>query len=67
VYSTAHHLLNVVFFFTYSLTRWAGHVARMGEKRNAYMILVGKATLVYIGNPSDLYFWHIWFESLEGS
>jgi hypothetical protein len=23
--------------------RWAGHVARMGEKRNAYKILVGKA------------------------
>jgi hypothetical protein len=23
--------------------RWAGHVSRMGEKRNAYMILVGKA------------------------
>jgi hypothetical protein len=22
--------------------RWAGHVARMGQKRNAYMILVGK-------------------------
>jgi hypothetical protein len=22
--------------------RWAGHVARMGEKRNAYMLLVGK-------------------------
>jgi hypothetical protein len=22
--------------------RWAGHVARMGEKRNAYRILVGK-------------------------
>jgi hypothetical protein len=22
--------------------RWAGHVVRMGEKRNAYMILVGK-------------------------
>jgi hypothetical protein len=22
--------------------RWAGHVARMGETRNAYMILVGK-------------------------
>jgi hypothetical protein len=22
--------------------RWAGHVARMGEKRNAYWILVGK-------------------------
>jgi hypothetical protein len=23
--------------------RWAGHVARMGEKRNAYRILPGKA------------------------
>jgi hypothetical protein len=23
--------------------RWAGHVARMGEKRNAYRILVEKA------------------------
>jgi hypothetical protein len=22
--------------------RWAGHVARMGEKRNAYRILMGK-------------------------
>jgi hypothetical protein len=22
--------------------RWSGHVARMGEKRNAYRILVGK-------------------------
>jgi hypothetical protein len=22
--------------------RWAGHVARMGEKRNAYRMLVGK-------------------------
>jgi hypothetical protein len=23
--------------------RWVGHVARMGEKRNAYRILVGKS------------------------
>jgi hypothetical protein len=23
--------------------RWAGHVARMGEKRNAYRLLAGKA------------------------
>jgi hypothetical protein len=23
--------------------RWAGHVARMGEKRDAYSILVGKS------------------------
>jgi hypothetical protein len=26
-----------------SRIRWAGHVARMGEKRNAYRLLVGKA------------------------
>jgi hypothetical protein len=25
-----------------SRTRWAGYVARMGEKRNAYRFLVGK-------------------------
>jgi hypothetical protein len=25
--------------------RWAGHVARIGEKRNAYRILVGKGPL----------------------
>jgi hypothetical protein len=23
--------------------RWAGHVAQMGEKRNVYRLLVGKA------------------------
>jgi hypothetical protein len=23
--------------------RWAGHIARMGEKRNEYRLLVGKA------------------------
>jgi hypothetical protein len=27
------------------IMRWAGHVARMGEKRNAYRILVGKRPL----------------------
>jgi hypothetical protein len=25
-----------------STMRWAGHVARMGEKRNSYRLLVGK-------------------------
>jgi hypothetical protein len=24
------------------MARWAGHVVRMGEKRNAYRLLVGK-------------------------
>jgi hypothetical protein len=27
---------------TYTLLTWAGHVARMGEKMNAYGLLVGK-------------------------
>jgi hypothetical protein len=27
---------------TNSRMRWAGHIARMGEKRNAYRILVGR-------------------------
>jgi hypothetical protein len=37
-----------IIFFKYSLIikarrmRWAGHVARMGEKRNVYRLLVGK-------------------------
>jgi hypothetical protein len=32
--------------------RWAGHVARMGEKRNAYRILVGKAEgKIPLGRP----------------
>jgi hypothetical protein len=31
-------------FFTVILTsRWAGHVARMGEKKGAYRILVGRS------------------------
>jgi hypothetical protein len=31
--------------------RWAGHVARMGEKRNAYRILVGKREGQRQGRP----------------
>jgi hypothetical protein len=29
-------------FITSKRMRWTGHVARMGEKRNAYRILLGK-------------------------
>jgi hypothetical protein len=32
-------------------TRWAGHVARMGEKRNAYRLLVGKPEGRTLGRP----------------
>jgi hypothetical protein len=33
---------NIIRMIKSRKTRWAGHVARMGEKRNAYRILVGK-------------------------
>jgi hypothetical protein len=35
-------LLNTLFSNTLSLMRWAGHAARIGERRNACRILVGK-------------------------
>jgi hypothetical protein len=31
-----------VFFSLVAYVRWAGHVVRMGEKRNVYRLLVGK-------------------------
>jgi hypothetical protein len=33
---------NIIRMIKLRWMRWAGHVARMGEKRNAYRILVGK-------------------------
>jgi hypothetical protein len=33
---------NIIRMIKLRRTRWAGHIARMGEKRNAYRILVGK-------------------------
>jgi hypothetical protein len=32
--------------------RWAGHATRMGEKRNAYRILVGKTEGMEISKKS---------------
>jgi hypothetical protein len=41
--------------------RWAGHVARMGEKRNAYRLLVGKPEAKRpLGRPRRL-----WVDLLE--
>jgi hypothetical protein len=37
--------------------RWAGHVARMGENRNAYRLLVGKRPL---GRPR-----HRWVDNIR--
>jgi hypothetical protein len=34
--------LSIIIIIKSRRMRWAGHVARMGEKRNAYRILVGK-------------------------
>jgi hypothetical protein len=37
---------NLIYFYSFIIKlrrmRWAGHVARMGEKRNVYRLLVGK-------------------------
>jgi hypothetical protein len=33
---------SIIRIITYRRMRWAGHVSRMGEKRNAYWLLVGK-------------------------
>jgi hypothetical protein len=33
---------SIIRIFKSRRMRWAGHVARMGEKRNAYRLLVGK-------------------------
>jgi hypothetical protein len=41
--------------------RWTGHVARMGEKRNAYRILVGKPEVRRpLGRPT-----HRWVDNVE--
>jgi hypothetical protein len=34
--------LNIIILIKLRRMRWAGHIARMGEKRNAYRLLVGK-------------------------
>jgi hypothetical protein len=35
-------LLSIIRIIKSRRMRWAGHVARMGEKRNVYRLLVGK-------------------------
>jgi hypothetical protein len=44
-YEELHNLYcspNIIRMIKSSSMRWAGHVTRIGEKRNAYRILVGK-------------------------
>jgi hypothetical protein len=46
--------------------RWAGHVARMGEKRNAYRLLVGKPEgKRRLGRPRRSWVDNIKMDSLE--
>jgi hypothetical protein len=41
--------------------RWAGHVARMGEKRNAYRVLMGKpGGKIPLGRPR-----HRWVNNIK--
>ena len=37
-----HSSLNIVRVIKSRIMRWAGHVARMGEERGVYRVLVGK-------------------------
>jgi hypothetical protein len=39
-----YSLPNIIRIMKLRRIRWAGHVARMGKKRNAYRLLVGKET-----------------------
>jgi hypothetical protein len=41
---------NIIRIIKLRRMRWAGHVARMGEKRNAYGLLVGKGKRL-LGRP----------------
>jgi hypothetical protein len=46
--------------------RWAGHVARMGEKRNAYRLFVGKPEgRRPLGRPSRRWFDNIRMDLVE--
>jgi hypothetical protein len=46
--------------------RWAGHVARMGEKRNAYRLLVGKPEgKIPLGRPRRRWVDNIKMDLLE--
>jgi hypothetical protein len=46
LHNEEHHYLysspSIIRIMKSSRMRWAGHVARMGENRNAYRLLVGK-------------------------
>jgi hypothetical protein len=38
----SYYIISIIRIIKSRRMRWAGHVARMGEKRNVYRFLVGK-------------------------
>jgi hypothetical protein len=52
---------SIIKMFKSTRRRWTGHVARMGEKRNAYSILVRKAEgKIPLGRPRRM-----WVDNIE--
>jgi hypothetical protein len=52
--------LNIIRMIKSRRMRWAGHVARMGAKRNAYRILVGKPEgRKPLGRPRRMWLYNI--------
>jgi hypothetical protein len=53
-------LHNIIRMMKSRRMRWAGHVAQIGEKRNAYRILVGKPERkIPLGRPR-----HRWVDNI---
>jgi hypothetical protein len=54
---------SIIRIFKSRRMRWAGHVARMGEKRNAYKLLVGKPEGKRpLGRPRRRWVDNIWMD-----
>jgi hypothetical protein len=54
---------NIIRMIASRRLRWAGHVARMGETRNAYRILVVKPEgKIQLGKPRRRWVDNIWTE-----
>jgi hypothetical protein len=61
-----YSLSNIVRLIKSRKMRWAGHVALMGEKRNVYMLLVGKPEGKRpLGRPRRRWIYNIKMDLLE--
>ena len=53
-FNDLHFSFNIVRVIKSRRMRWAGHVARMGERRGAYRVLVGKPEEEnHLGDPGE--------------